>query len=317
MRHKLTKEQQISGLRKALRNPNTPKQFLASMRKRLKKLAPLLLLLLLPSFAYAQTATQVSGTIVDPTGLPYAGATIQFQLVPSTASPTVNSAPISGYIGSVQLDSTGHFSTSLFCNSAGGGCSVISPSGTQWQFQINYNGVQPPLGVGPVSFSALITITGATQDVSATLNAVAPRLLVNGPFTYNKASVNQTASVSATTMATPGVDTEYLFSVAVRQVNVGTSCTGAGSVAVSLIYTDPGQSSAYTVVVPFTVSGGTSLVTTVPLTNTTIAVANNGSSVIQFRAKASTNVQFSTTYTAGSGCSPGQAYTVHPILTAM
>jgi len=38
-RHKLSRESQIKGLRKALRNPRTPRQFLASMRKRLRKLA--------------------------------------------------------------------------------------------------------------------------------------------------------------------------------------------------------------------------------------------------------------------------------------
>lgn len=37
-RHKLTKEQQVKGLRKALQNPRTPKQFLAGMKKRLEKL---------------------------------------------------------------------------------------------------------------------------------------------------------------------------------------------------------------------------------------------------------------------------------------
>lgn len=37
-RHQLTREQQIAGLEKALANPKTPKQFRASMEKRLAKL---------------------------------------------------------------------------------------------------------------------------------------------------------------------------------------------------------------------------------------------------------------------------------------
>jgi len=37
-RHKLSKEEQIRGLEKALANPKTPKQFLPSMRERLKQL---------------------------------------------------------------------------------------------------------------------------------------------------------------------------------------------------------------------------------------------------------------------------------------
>lgn len=38
MRHKLTKEEQVKGLRKALKNPKTPKAFRAGMKKRLAKL---------------------------------------------------------------------------------------------------------------------------------------------------------------------------------------------------------------------------------------------------------------------------------------
>lgn len=38
MRHKLTLEEQIRGARKALANRKTPKQFLPSLRERLKQL---------------------------------------------------------------------------------------------------------------------------------------------------------------------------------------------------------------------------------------------------------------------------------------
>jgi hypothetical protein len=38
MRNRLTKAQQIKGLRKALNNPRTPKAFIPSMKKRLAKL---------------------------------------------------------------------------------------------------------------------------------------------------------------------------------------------------------------------------------------------------------------------------------------
>jgi hypothetical protein len=38
MRHKLSREEQIAGLRKALASSKTPKQFKPSMRARLKKL---------------------------------------------------------------------------------------------------------------------------------------------------------------------------------------------------------------------------------------------------------------------------------------
>lgn len=38
MRHKLTKAEMLKGTRKALANHRTPKQLLASLRKRLRKL---------------------------------------------------------------------------------------------------------------------------------------------------------------------------------------------------------------------------------------------------------------------------------------
>jgi hypothetical protein len=38
VRHTLTKREQIDGLRKALANPKTPKQFLPSLKKRLETL---------------------------------------------------------------------------------------------------------------------------------------------------------------------------------------------------------------------------------------------------------------------------------------
>jgi hypothetical protein len=38
-RHKLTREQRLRGLRKALASPKTPKQFKASLRKQIAKLS--------------------------------------------------------------------------------------------------------------------------------------------------------------------------------------------------------------------------------------------------------------------------------------
>jgi hypothetical protein len=38
MKHRLTKEERLKGVRKALKNPRTPKQFLPGLRKMLKKL---------------------------------------------------------------------------------------------------------------------------------------------------------------------------------------------------------------------------------------------------------------------------------------
>lgn len=137
--------------------------------------ALLVLSFLVPN-GLAQTPTLVSGTITDPNGIPYSNAKVSATLVgipPSqTATVLVNGNPTQ--IGGQQnaaADANGSFTMNLFCNSAGGGCSVISPAATQWQFTVQTNGEPLPLGTGPQSCVALITITGASQSVTANLSA--------------------------------------------------------------------------------------------------------------------------------------------------
>lgn len=148
-------------------------------------------ILLLASLTSAQTPTLVTGTITDPNGLPYSFARISAQLIPSTGTPTIIVGGIPVQIGgqnNATTDVSGNFTMNLFCNSAGGGCSVISPSGTQWQFTVNFNGIPPPFGSGPQSFAVTLTITGASQVISANLNAAAPSLgkgILAGSFTGN------------------------------------------------------------------------------------------------------------------------------------
>jgi len=129
--------------------------------------------------AAAQTPTVVTGTITDPNGLPYSYARVSAQLIPTTATPTIQVGGIPVQIGgqnNATTDANGSFSMNLFCNSAGGGCSVISPSGTLWQFTVTITGTPPPVGTGPQSFSLMLTITGANQDISTNLNAAAAKL---------------------------------------------------------------------------------------------------------------------------------------------
>jgi hypothetical protein len=145
------------------------------MRK--TRLIFLLSALLFAARAQAQTKTVVSGTITDPNGVPYSFGSVSEQLIPTGGNPSVNGAAIDGFNAAAALDANGHFTVSLWCNTAGGGCSPISPSGTQWLFQVTNQGAQPPVGFGPVSFQLAITITGATQDVSVALSNAAPLLL--------------------------------------------------------------------------------------------------------------------------------------------
>lgn len=156
-------------------------------------------------------------------------------------------------------------------------------------------------------------ITASTGAVSNIASIAAVGLGVPAER-YNTAATNQTASIGGTTMVTaPAADTNYEFQAYVGQLNAGTTCTTAGSVGVNVIYTDPVTGSTYIVAMDAQLSGGVTIGTTVPLSSSTLTVGNVGSFRFSFRAKASTAVQFSTTYTAGS-CATGQAYNIYPKL---
>lgn len=125
--------------------------------------------------------TVVSGTIVDPNGVPYAGGSIDATLVPVGTTPTVAGfGQIDGYVQPVAISKTGAFTLPLYCNNASGGCSVISPASTQWMFTVRNPGATPPVGFGGISFTVTLTITGATQSITSQLQAAAPPLAVFG-----------------------------------------------------------------------------------------------------------------------------------------
>lgn len=117
--------------------------------------------------------TTVSGTVVDPNGLPYANGTIVAVLVTS-ASPTLNGLAYTPPTQPVGLNLAGSFVMQLADNN------VLLPAATKWNFTVcsAIGTIQPAGGKGPICFSlaAPITITGASQSISANLNAVAPAL---------------------------------------------------------------------------------------------------------------------------------------------
>jgi hypothetical protein len=135
----------------------------------------LLTLCLCVSVAHSQTITAVSGTIVDPAGTPYANATLKAQIVPVAGgvSPyvTATAAPLIAPFYT-KLDAKGTFLISLVANDS------VTPASTYWQFTISIApGVPLPFGTGNQSFSSgNITVSGATQSLTATLNALAPCL---------------------------------------------------------------------------------------------------------------------------------------------
>lgn len=139
----------------------------------------LALLALVSTCALAQFTT-VSGTVVDPNGVPYALGTITPTLViPSGAgSPTLNGSNYAPPIQANGLDLTGHFSFTVADNA------VLLPAGTKWNFTVcsALGTVQPAFGKGSVCFTlaAPITITGSSVNISTNLNAIALALTV--PF---------------------------------------------------------------------------------------------------------------------------------------
>lgn len=126
---------------------------------------------LFPASSQAQNFTSVSMTVTDPNGLPYSFAVVSAVLTP--ASPggyTLGGFPYSGFLPATALDVTGSVTVNMGSNAA------ILPGGSQWTFSITTPGAQPPIGSGPQAFQATISISGASQSISATLSAAAPAL---------------------------------------------------------------------------------------------------------------------------------------------
>lgn len=221
----------------------------------------------LPLSARAQTQTNVTATIVDPVGIPYANGTVSVQLVPSGTNPTVNGGSILGTLNG-STDATGSFNISLWPNAS------ISPAGTKWQFTVCVSpGVQPPLGTGGQCSTppAVVTIAGASQSLSATLSAVAPKLtnitLGGGSVT----NVTGSAPITSTGGATPVIGCATCNTSA---------ATIAGTVTASRIpYASAGNTLAD--IAGSAVTGGTGAIALTAGADTTTPLAINGHSATQ------------------------------------
>src|ERR1700690_1518120 len=112
--------------------------------------------------------TTVQATVQDPQGIPYAGM-VTAELFPTGGSPTCTpqfggtNLPFTANIGPTPTDGNGHFSLALPTSAN------IQPGGTQWTLQVNVApGVLPPLGTGPQTCKATVTVSpsGGTQTVT-------------------------------------------------------------------------------------------------------------------------------------------------------
>jgi hypothetical protein len=196
------------------------------------KTARLVMLLFLALPAAAQFTT-VTGTVTDPNGVPYAFGTITPILVTVSGSgtPTLGGFPYAAPTQPTGLDKNGSFVVNLGDNN------VIVPAGSKWNFQVcSATGtVQPSGGKGPVCFqlAAPITITGASQSITANLAAVPPPALsFAGAGAGTVTNTGGALTANAVVLGNGGSDTKVSTGITtngVSELDVGLN-GGAGGV---------------------------------------------------------------------------------------
>lgn len=204
------------------------------------KLLMKLLMKLLLMFAYltvsmslsAQTGfTSVTAIVQDPSGNIYANAPYNVTFFdPGTSGklPTLNNSPFQRAFVGANTDSFGNLAVTVADNGV-----IASTSGatnTQWRFSICAQ-------AGTPCFSTLITITGASQNITATLKAAAAPLTV----------VSTPASLTASNIFTGGNTFTNLVSIVSGPLflngnayidNVETGISPSGLASHDLIYPD-------------------------------------------------------------------------------
>lgn len=151
----------------------------------MKRFCLFVIYLLWPLIAAAQFTT-VTGAVTDPNGLPYAFGTISPTLV-SSGSPTLSGFAYTPPTQPAGLDRNGKFVVRL------ADVTVLSPGGSTWSFITcsAVGTVSPSFGKGSVCFTvAGVSISGASQDIGATLTAAALPLTANFAGTSNGLPLN-------------------------------------------------------------------------------------------------------------------------------
>lgn len=272
------------------------------MGKRIARIAALIALLAVCSLtAHAQNFCVVTGTVQDPSGFPYNGGTISFQLVNASgavsfaSTPTVPTTPATPVVGnsSAAIGSNGTFTTTLACNSA------ITPASTLWLPTVCANPQAPPIGATGNCFStAGISITSNPQDISATLNASSVALFAQGTVgrVATFTATAQGANIGATTLFTVPTNVAGTYRFSCYTVVTRAATTSSTLPACNLIFTDADTSVAQTIAMTTSPTGNTlGLVSGVPNTE-----------VQMFQAKAGTVIQFSTSGYASVGATSMQ-----------
>jgi len=186
--------------------------------------------LLFAASAAAQLTT-VTGTVIDPHGVPYARGTITAVLIlPGGQSPTLNGQPYTPPTQPVGLDTTGSFSFNIADNT------VLLPANTKWNFTVcsAIGTLQPVFGTASQCFTlaAPITISGSSQSLTTALNAAALNLTL--PFgTGTGISCTPTLNNGVVYINNSGscvTSSNFIFTSSNNQLTVGVSGSGTPGV---------------------------------------------------------------------------------------
>jgi hypothetical protein len=168
----------------------------------------------------AQTITQVSATVTDPSGIPYSGATLTVllnnpggkspTLTPCTGPPAQVGCPLPA-LGTVVTNVVGSFTIPLYANAS------ILPAASTYTFQLAEPGNPTPLGTGPQTcILPAQTIAGGTQtlvfacpalsNVSAGLGPTSAVQTVVNVKAFGALGDTQSSNVGVVTTGNPDVN---------------------------------------------------------------------------------------------------------------
>ena len=137
-------------------------------------------------------------------------------------------------------------------------------------------------------------------------------------WAYNTPSASSSASIGSTPMVTASASgNKYVFSASAIQTAAGASCSTATTIGLTLSYTDNVTGTVVTLSPEGSGLGNTNATNSLPALiagNGGIGVGNIQWFPMTINAKASTTVSYSTSYSAGTGCSPAPAYYLMPVL---
>jgi hypothetical protein len=234
------------------------------MESMMKRLLTVMLLVLLCTLACsAQSYTTVTGTVTDPAGTPFANGKVQIAWVPgascSSATWANTNIAIPFLTAATTLSATGVLTSMNLPDNRQTNC-----PNSQWSYQV--------CSVGNVCFTTAITITGASQNIGATLSAASVMITVTPTI------VPPTKTV-ATLPATAVKGTLYT----VIDGNSATDCTtGLAATTVTCAW----SGSAWTAV---SGGGGGGGGTTINPTNNVVPVRSNATTFINSPFSLSTN----------------------------